>query len=155
MEATLETKQAYALALLDKDDTYQAALVVTGGDISKALIMSRELAEDPEVQALKFQAQEADDAYGIPSKHDVVREVWARAQKCAVAEDAFKGFKLVADLMGYIEKKDTTINNNTLVDNRKVMVVTDHGSDNQWETKLLAQQAALTNDCSSGPDAPA
>ncbi len=44
--------------------------------------------------------------------------------------------------------------NNTLVDQSKVMVVVDHGSDEEWETKLREQQQRLTEGAatlSTGP----
>lgn len=39
--------------------------------------------------------------------------------------------------------------NNTLVDQRRVMVVTDHGTDEEWEAKLRRQQQALVEDAHS------
>lgn len=35
---------------------------------------------------------------------------------------------------------------NTLVDQRRVMVVTDHGTDEEWEAKLRQQQRRLTEE---------
>lgn len=147
-EATDE-KQLYALALLKTpNDPYKAALDVVAGDCARALVMSREWPQDPEVIEYKTQALQdmGEDAF-LPSKADVVRAIWQKAEECRDADTAFKGYKLVADIMGYVEKPGgTTINNNTLVDQRKVMVVTDHGTDEEWEAKLLKQQAALTHD---------
>lgn len=146
--ADTDEKQLYALALLrHPDDTYKAALEVVGGDLARALVMSREWPQDPEVIEYKTLAlaDKGEEAF-LPSKADVVRAIWGKAEKCSDPDVAFKGYKLVADIMGYVEKPGTTINNNTLVDQRKVMVVTDHGTDEEWEAKLLAQQAALTND---------
>lgn len=143
-----EQKQAYALALLKcPDDPYKAALTVVGGDLARALVMSRDWPQDPEVtehQAVVL-ADKGEDAF-LPSKAEVVRAIWKKAEGCRDPDTAFKGYKLVADIMGYVEKPGTTVNNNTLVDNRKVMIVKDHGTDEEWEAKLLAQQAALTHD---------
>jgi hypothetical protein len=141
-------KQLYAHALLKHpDDPYKAALMVVGGDLARGLVMSREWPQDPEVIEYRAMAlaDKGEDAF-LPSKADVVRAIWDKAEKCRDPDVAFKGYKMVADIMGYVEKPGTTINNNTLVDQRKVMVVTDHGTDEEWEAKLLKQQAALTHD---------
>ena len=81
-------------------------------------------------------------------KAQLARDVYqlAKHEKWIDAKDRIAAYKLYADLRGFIEKPGTTVNNNTLVDRRSVMVVTDHGTDEEWEAKLRAQQAALTHD---------
>lgn len=142
-------KQLFALAWLTyPEDPYKAALEVVGDDLARGLVMSREWPQDPEVNEYKTRAvKEKGENALVPSKAGVVRAMWRVAKECELSdpETALKGFKMVADTMGYIEKPGTTVNNNTLVDQRKVMIVTDHGTDDQWEAKLLKQQAELTH----------
>jgi hypothetical protein len=44
--------------------------------------------------------------------------------------------------------------NNTLVDQSRVMVVVDHGSDEEWETKLREQQRRLIEEATSPSTGP-
>lgn len=147
LTTTRNEKQLFAVAMLKPGaDPYAVALEVFGGDIPKALIASRQWPSDPEVLEYREIALEDNGAEAyLPSKAEVVTEIWTKAKATLNADTAFKGFKLVADIMGYVDKPGTTVNNNTLVDNRKVMVVKDHGTDDEWEAKLQQQQADLVN----------
>ena len=141
-------KEQYALALLDQPDRdpYKAALVVFPGDIARALIVAREWPASLEVQSyISNMTPEEIEATGVPTLNDLAREVWRRVQSCLDHETAFKGVKELRELL-YPKEKGTTVNNNTLVDNRRVMVVTDHGTDAEWETKMQAQQEKLIAD---------
>lgn len=145
---TIDQKEQYALALLDQPDRdpYKAALSVFPGDIAQALVVAREWPQDAEVQAYIDDMTPAEvDAKGVPTLNDLARETWRRVQMSLDHETAFKGIKELRELL-YPKEKGTTINNNTLVDNRSVMVVTDHGTDAEWEDKLLAQQEKLVAD---------
>jgi tRNA pseudouridine-54 N-methylase len=141
-------KEQYALALLDQPDRdpFKAAMRVFPGDLARALVVSREWPQDVEVQArIGSMAPQEIDAKGVPTLNDLARETWKRVQKCIDHETAFKGIKELRELL-YPKERGTTVNNNTLVDNRSVMVVTDHGTDDEWETKLRTQQEKLIAD---------
>lgn len=144
-----DLKRQFARSLLaNPDDPFKAALSVFPGDAGKALVVSREWPADPIVAgAIEEIPDDEADAMGVPSKNALAREAWRRVQKCVDHETAFKGIETIRKLL-YPDDKGSgvTVNNNTLVDNRKVMVVTDHGTDEEWQEKLRRQQAALTHD---------
>lgn len=139
----------YAEALLrDPSNPYEAALKLTG-DVQTSMRLAK-LTADPEFIAAKDALyDELGEDYFLPTKSEIVREVLAKAKQCTNADVAFKGYKLAADMLGFIEKpKDTTVINNSLTDNRRVMVVQDFGSDSEWEKQVQAQQAKLIEDAS-------
>lgn len=142
-------KQAYAEAYLKTpDDPYAAAVAVFAGDTARALIVSREWPHDADVIAHMDTLKETlgDDAF-LPDKATTARAIYALAESTRVdPKDRLAAYKLYAELRDFIPKPGTTVNNNTLVDNRKVMVVTDHGTDAEWEAKARAQQAKLIED---------
>jgi hypothetical protein len=144
-----EQKKLYAVALVkSQGDAYLAALALFGNDIPRALSISREWPNDPVVQAAL--AEEEDNPVHLPDKLKVAWRLWELANAKAVeAKDQIKALDQYAELMEFKPKAGTTINNNTLVDNRSVMVVTDHGTNEEWEAKLRRQQAALVNDARS------
>lgn len=56
--------------------------------------------------------------------------------------------QIIAAVTAKIPVAEVNLNNNTLVSNNRVMIVTDHGTDAEWEMKLRQQQRALTEDVS-------
>jgi hypothetical protein len=105
--------------------------------------MAREWTHDPDVVAAMDAVPDDERALkGVPTKNDLAREAWRRVQSTLDHETAFKGIETIRKLM-YDNKAGGTTVNNTLVDNRRVMVVTDHGTDAEWEAKLLEQQEKL------------
>ena len=143
-----DKKREYALALLrHPDDPFKAAMAVFPGDAGKALVVSRDWPNDPIVTGtIEDIPEDQAEQMGVPSKNALAREAWRRIQMTNDHETAFKGIETVRKLLYPEEKGGTTVNNNTLVDNRKVMVVTDHGTNEEWEAKLRAQQARLVED---------
>jgi hypothetical protein len=53
--------------------------------------------------------------------------------------------KILATLVAKVPTAEVNVNNNTLVSNNRVMIVTDHGTDEEWEAKLQIQQQALVD----------
>ena len=51
--------------------------------------------------------------------------------------------KILAALVAKVPMAEVNVNNNMLVSNNRVMIVTDHGTDEEWEAKLRKQQQAL------------
>jgi hypothetical protein len=58
--------------------------------------------------------------------------------------------KILAALVAKVPVAEVNVNNNTLVSNNRVMIVTDHGTDEEWEAKLQKQQLALIDEA-QGP----
>lgn len=50
--------------------------------------------------------------------------------------------KLYADIRGFVQKEQTTVN---IASDNRVMIVHDSGSDDEWEEALRLQQAQLVN----------
>lgn len=144
-----EIKEQFAeKLLLYPDDPFKAALQVFPHDTAQALVVSREWPVDPVVvNFIECVPEEELAEMGVPTKNDLAREAWKRVQKTFDHEIAFKGIETIRKLM-YPDQTGPLVQNNTLVDNRRVMVVKDHGTDDEWETQLIAQQTALTNEAS-------
>ena len=52
--------------------------------------------------------------------------------------------QIIALVTAKVPLAEVNVQNNTLVDRSKVMIVVDHGTDAEWEDKLGRQQDALT-----------
>jgi len=160
-----EQKQQYAKALLKySDDPYKAALLVCGNDLARALSMSRDWPQDPDViECMHAELAEPTcyatvltkvhtdgfSALTTDEKNTYIKQRLVQQAEILTntGKDAIAALKLLAEMEGFTGA-DTVINNNTLVDKRSVMLVTDHGTDAEWERKLIEQQTALTDDSS-------
>lgn len=139
------TKAEFAAALLAQPDRdpFRAALDVFGADTAGALAASRDWPHDPEVLEYIDGLSDAEiDEAGVPTLNDLKREAWKRVRACNDAETAFKGLELLRKMID----GDNSGGGNTYVDNRKVMVVQNYGSDDDWEAAAREQQARLIND---------
>lgn len=140
-----ENKVRYARLLLEyPKDPFKAACELFPQDTRMALWAASHWVHDPEVKEAQRKARETLVLNDNPGKAEAARDVWNRIQSCYDPEVYVKLMKLYADIMGYIEKpKDgTTVNVNT---QNRIMVVKDHGSNDQWEEKLKQQQYDLTH----------
>lgn len=128
------------------NDPFKAALTVIPNNTGKALRISTEWPVRKDVLELRSEilANEGSSAF-LPSKDELARTVYLESQGARVFEDKLKGYRLVAEICGYIEKPTTQINNNNFTDNRSVMIVKDHGEDDSWERKLASNQKRLTD----------
>lgn len=145
---TREQKERFILALLKKpDDAFAAAKVVYGDNVGMALRLSREWQNDPEMLALqdKLLDEQGELAF-LPGKAETARTAWEISQDIKLhVDDRLKALKLYAELRNFIEKPNTTVNNQINVAN-KVMIVKDHGRDEDWEAAAATQQAKLIED---------
>lgn len=140
-------KLAFAGALLkhpqDLEGRFAAALSVTS-DTGRALIMANKWLDDPIVTAEQMRllkgADEGDLNF-IGTKADFAREILEQARTQWDGEVKIKFYKLYAETRGFIAKPDTNVN--VQVNNNRVMVVKDMGSDDDWERKAQNQQRAL------------
>lgn len=142
-----EMKRAYAAALLRHPQTiegrFQAALAVSG-DTGQALWMANKWTVDPEVSAFQdelIKASENGELDFIGTKSDFAREILERARASFDGDTAHKFYKLYAETRGFISKPENQLN--VQVNNNRVMVVRDLGSDAEWEQKAAKQQRAL------------
>lgn len=151
LETELEQKKRFAVELLkDPNDPFKAALQVFGQDTGMALRASSTWPKDTVVLDYMQEAiGELGDLHFLPSKADLAREAWTLATSPTVpVDDRLKAMRLYGDVRGFIEKQGTVINNNVLTNN-KVMLVKDHGSTDNWEERLIEQQAKLVEDANA------
>lgn len=148
-----EDKRKFALELLKRPDApFEAACLVFGDDTGKALEASTRWPHDPEVMAhMALAVEEVGEMQFLPTKADLARRAWyiANNEKVPV-EDQLKALRLYGDIRGFIERQGGVVvnNNNSLISN-KVMLVTDHGSTDQWEGSLIEQQTRLITDANA------
>lgn len=142
-----QLKKAFALAwLYEPDSAYAAALKVFGPDTGCALWVADHWQTDPIVtEEKKRLLKEHGSLYFLPDKTQIAREVYniAKDDKKSGSE-RLQFYKLYSDLLGFIEPK--VMNNNGVINNNqgaKVMVVKDHGTNEQWEDRAKGQQKAL------------
>lgn len=73
---------------------------------------------------------------GLPSKEELALRVYREADKVKEASTKLSYFRLVADVMGYVEKGGSNINVNTNILNQpKVQRVPVFATDEDWERK--------------------
>lgn len=144
-----EEKQRYAELLMrtPDGDPFKAALTLFPQNVNRALWVANNWPTDPDVIAFNREVKDSKSELDyLPSKADLARSIWARMNRGEYGpedEDFVKLAKLYGDVMGFIEKPNnvTTVN----VTQNRVMEVRDHGTAEQWEQKLLAQQERLIN----------
>jgi hypothetical protein len=147
-----DLKRAFAAALLknepDAEGRFKAALTVTP-DTGQALYMANRWPSDPvvidEIAALTKDGD--DDLSFIGTKAEFAREVLTAGRASYDGDTKHKFFKLYAEMRGFISKPDTNVN--VQVNQNRVMIVKDMGTDAEWEAKAATQQRALINAATS------
>jgi hypothetical protein len=140
-------KRAFAAALLYyPTDPFKAALQLFPNNTMRALTVAQEWIADPFV--LNAQAEliaELGEDHFLPSKVTLARRVFELGENVRASQsEKLSAFRLYAELRGFIEKPGFTVQNNTnILNQNRVMLMTDHGSNEDWETKALAQQTKL------------
>jgi len=99
--------------------------------------------DSPEIEeAKRALIEEKGAAYFLPDRYQICREIHAAANSAKTFDDKFKGLKLYAEIMGFIEKPGTSVvTNNTTVN--KVMVVPMTTSQDAWESNAIGQQVKV------------
>jgi hypothetical protein len=147
-----ELKAAFALAWLrTPGDPFKAAQTVFGADIGTALRVSHEWVNDPYVKDVQRQAlDEHGEQEFLPSKFAFAHSILTMSEGVRDSDVKAKYLRLFGEIMGYIEKPGVVVNNN--VDNRRVMIVKDHGGDDDWEARLVNQQRTLIHAAQTKPN---
>jgi hypothetical protein len=146
MDDEAEQKKAFAAEWLRNPDAFKAALAVVGTqDAGRALFMSNNWVIDPLVLQLKAELLDEHGAKAfLPTKEEFARSILDLAEVARATEDKLKALRLFGEVMGFIEKPTTNINNNVVTANR-VMVINQKGDDASWEARLLKQQQGLAH----------
>jgi hypothetical protein len=141
-------KDAFAAALLRQpNDPFRAALQIFGSDTRRALQVSQEWVCDLYVLSKQAELLEAmgEDAF-LPNKAMTARRIWDLANTTTDTRDKIAALKLYAEVRSYIEKPGDKINTNLTINQNRVMVIKDHGSDDDWERRAGEQQMKLVAD---------
>jgi len=141
-------KDAFAAELLrTPNDPFKAAQKIVGNTI-RALQMSQDWPTD--VYVLKRQVElieEFGEDNFLPSKLTLARRIYELGETTTASiSERLAAYRLYADLRNFIEKPSLINQNNLTVNNNKVMVVQDFGSDDQWEETAKNQQMKLVSD---------
>lgn len=152
-----ELKRKFALALLKHPgNPFQAGIEVFGTDTGKALFVGSNWLNDPIVEEEKARLlEDGGEMALLPSKSDLARKVWEMAtcdegegSKRIDFEDKLKAFRFYAELREFIKKPGESTSEgsgNTNVQNN-VMVVHQHGTNEEWSDALREQQRKLLAD---------
>lgn len=141
----------FAIELLkDPRDPLGAATIALDGDEVTAMKVYMEWANDTDVEDyqrkhLSLSSREGQFNEKLPEKEAYAKAVYELANDGKVDYDTrYKYHKLYGDVQGFIQKPETTTNVQINQSQSRVMIVKDHGSDEDWEESLSKQQDQLT-----------
>ena len=140
---TDENKALFAEALLkNPNNAFVAAKTIFPRDIATALYICQRWPTDEFVLRLqkKLLLEHGEERY-LPSKSRIARQIHNVSEDVNDPEMELKALRLYCDVRGYIEKPGTVVNNSQILN--KIMVVKDHGTDDDWENKAIEQQQKL------------
>lgn len=147
IEDEANKKLAYALQLLYMPhDPFKAATRVLGfNDPGVNHYVAQYWPHDLDVRREMVRLiEEHGEAHFMPSLEAVAGEVYAYAQSADEGDLKLKAYRLYAEIRGFIQKPGTVITHNqNYTDLSKVLVIKDHGTEDEWEQKLIEQQARL------------
>lgn len=157
IDQTLKLKRLFAARLMqiDRDNSQEVFKVATefcGTDYGAALRMTKDWPQDPDV--IEECVRIGNSGVTVDEREKLKKEAIDILMKIArddkkFTEDRIKALKEVGVISGIVQENKTNINvnNNTLnVTQNRVMVVKDHGSDEDWELAALQQQERLVNE---------
>ncbi len=141
-----EGKREFARLLLQyPGDPRRCAIILCAAvgiiDTNQITSIATRWVNDPDVIADRQEMldEQGEDAF-LPSRADVARKLWAIAETAGVEpDDQIKALKEYAALRGFVNKDAPGITVNV----NRVMMIKDHGSDDEWERNLLTQQSKL------------
>lgn len=145
-EEIIAKKEQFAELLLRENEPFKVALVLYPDDTGRALEIAHKWPIDQQVLAFQQSLKDAEgEITFLPTKADTARLAWtvARNEERYDGETRHKFLKLYAEIRGFIEKPALNVNQTNNVIQNNVMVVRDHGTDNEWESKLQNQQRTL------------
>lgn len=143
-----DLKAAFALQLLLTHGNAQAAAhVVSPRNIGYALFIAEYWRDDLYVLDCKRKlVEEHGEAFFLPSKYDIAHKIAKAADQALHSDEKLKALKLYAELMGFISKPEISVQSTTNIQQNRVMVLRDHGTDAEWEQQVVAQQRKLIAD---------
>lgn len=146
-EELIALKERFAELTL-RNEPFAAALVLFPDDTGRALRVANEWPQDEQVKTLRqsfIDAEDDGETAFLPTKAEAARLAWNIARDAdKMTEDRLKAIKLYSEIRGFIERPQVAVTNTVNQVNR-VLIVKDHGSDDEWETQLRKQQKRLIN----------
>jgi hypothetical protein len=137
-----QEKRDYAALLIKERDPFKAALLLFPEATNRALWVSNNWPNDPEVVAEKdrLNREDAGAAY-LLNKTELARDILEKMKVAVKADDYAKLAKLYAEVLGYIEKPQASVNVTNNVPRVVEMPVFPTGED--WEAAAAKQQRDL------------
>lgn len=135
-------KRQFAAALIRLGNPYKASQEVFRDNFIKACSAAEAWPADPEVQAFLEELRQTvpDECALLPSKAEVARQLWdIGTDDDNDGKTKVAALKVYSEIQGYLKKEVSPVK----IESTGVMVVRDHGSAEDWEKSLAAQQAAL------------
>lgn len=151
-------KREFAYALLKNPSScLDAALAVFPFDTSTALKVSDIWPNDPMVVRYQHEIlqQEGEEQF-LPSKTEFLTKIWDRINQPNPITDNDEFVKLATlygKARGFIEEKGTQATSINIGESAKVMIVTNAGTDDEWQAKAIANQQKLLNGNQTSMDA--
>lgn len=139
-----QLKKAFALALLETSgQPYEAARKVFKSftDGQRALHASNHWVNDPVVLTEQTRLiEDLGEEYFLPTKVMTARAIYALGELVtASVGERLAAFRLYSEIRKFLPKDNVAAVNVNIQQNR-VMVMKDHGTDEEWEAKAAAHQ---------------
>lgn len=139
-------KKLFAAALVrEPGNPFKAAMSVFPDDVGSALLYAPQWNIDSEVIAEMNKIEEESELIDIiPTKKEAALLAWTLANNDWLkGKERVDALRLFSEIAGHMP--DKTVNKNIKNDNavNRVMIVKDHGEDDEWELKLATQQKGL------------
>lgn len=144
-----ELKRAFAEAWLHCPHDPHAAAQSVCSNTSISYRMAMEWVLDPFVRQCQEELVKVngEDHY-LPNRTILIRRIMDIGDdKENGAKERLAAYKLVAELRDFMPKQEQ--NTNIQINQNRVMIVKDHGTDDEWREKMAAQQAKLVEDAAS------
>lgn len=139
-------KRAFAEAWLRYPSDPSAAAQSVCANMAISYRMAMDWVFDPFVRECQEELikQRGEDFY-LPNRTLLVRRIMEIGEdKSHSPKDRLAAYRLVAELRNFMPKPEQ--NTNIQVNNNRVMIVKDHGTEAEWREKMAAQQAKLVED---------
>uniref|UniRef100_A0AAU7YTF4 Terminase small subunit n=1 Tax=Stenotrophomonas phage vB_SmaS_QH3 TaxID=3229738 RepID=A0AAU7YTF4_9CAUD len=147
-----EEKAAYAALLLKERDPFKAALQLFPDNTNRALWVANHWPNDDEVKAEQTRLSNEEGDSFLLSKREFLQDIEQRMRGTVypngavippTPEEYAKLAKLYADVRGFIEKPQTNVNVNNIM--QRVVEVPVFQSESEWEAAAAKQQRELLN----------
>jgi hypothetical protein len=144
-------KREFAKHLIRRpNEPFKAAAYIypDQANIGNRLIVAHDWPNDP-IVIMEMDRLLMDDTVSImPTKNQIAFEVYSVGMKSSDDEVKIKALKLYCDINGHTSTNNTINiqnNNKTVGTQNSVMLIKDHGTNENWEDRLLEQQHKLLN----------